>query len=927
MCPGGAPVPWGLNPEIDALVLRLRETVDRLASLTAADTVLDREGRTLLLPLGQERWRHEEAARQSAILDALPANIALLDAESRIVSVNAAWRKFARSNAFVGAGCGVGADYLAICLKVRGDQAADAIRVAAGIRAVLSGETRSFSIDYPCHSPTQHRWFQLLVTPLDEGRGHGAVVMHLDVTERREAASQRQASEQRFLQMADNIRDMFFLQEIDSGRMLYVSPAYAEIWGRSCESLYAKPDSWEDAIDPADRGAIRLQLRKGMPAVRLDLDFRVIRPDGSVRWVSARIFPVKDESGRLVRTAGIVTDVTERKRAEERIRRLNRVLAVLSGINGVIVRVRDRDELFREACRIAVEAGAFKLAWIGAIDPKTLEGSIAAWQGVEADYIDKIRLSARDDAVEKDRPASRAAREGRPVICNDLLTDPAVAQFRHELLAQGYRSLGCFPLAPQGNPEAVLVLLSADPEAFDEDEVKLLTELASDISFALDHIEKARALDYLAFYDVLTGLANRTLLLDRMTSIIRGAAAGEGRLAVFLFDLQRFRHVNDSLGRSAGDALLKQVAGWLTRNSGDSNWVARVGADRFAVVLPDMADEAGAAAYIEKTMDAMLARPFHLNDSVLRVATKVGIALFPDHGGDADTLLRHAEAALRSAKASGERSLFYTPGMTAAAAGRLTLETQLRQALERDEFVLHYQPKADLASGQLTGAEALIRWNDPGEGLVPPNRFIPMLEETGLIVDVGRWALRQAIEDTLRWRAAGLPALRVAANVSALQLRGRGFVTELKNFLSIDPQAAAGLELEITESVIMEDLRNNVASLQAVRAMGVTIAIDDFGTGFSSLSYLAKLPLDSLKIDRSFVLGMSTGPEGLALISTIVGLAHSLRLSAVAEGVETEDQARLLRLLNCDQMQGNLFGLPVPAAAFEARFVKGAAAV
>jgi diguanylate cyclase (GGDEF)-like protein/PAS domain S-box-containing protein len=649
MGPGSAPVPWGRSPEIDDLTLRLRETLDRLASLTAADAVLDREGRMLLLPEGQARLRQEEAHRQAAILDALPANIALLDAEGRVVSVNEAWRQFARANAFVDPALGLGMNYLDICAKVRGDHAVDARRVADGIRAILAGESDSFSIDYPCHSPTERRWFLLLVTPLAEGEVRGAVVMHLDVTEQRRVSGEWRASELRFRQMADNIREAFFLQDIDSGGMLYVSPAYAEIWGRSCESLYAKPDSWRDAIAPEDRDAMQEKLRRGMPADRLDLDFRILRPDGAVRWVSARIYPIRDDQGRLVRTAGIVADVTERMRAEERVRRLNRVLAVLTGINTVIVRVHDRDELFREACRLAVDAGAFKLAWIGTIDPQSLEGAVVAWHGVETEYIEKIRLTARDDAVERDRPASRAVREARPVICNDLATDPAVAPFRDDLLRQGYRSMGCFPLSPAGRPEAVLVLLSADSAAFDDDEVKLLTELASDISFALDHIEKAHALDYLAYYDVLTGLANRTLLLDRMSNHLRGVDADVRKLAVFMFDLQRFRHVNESLGRSAGDALLKQVAGWLTRNAGDANWVARISADRFAVVLPDIADEAAATAYIEKTMDAMMARPFHLNDAVLRVAAKVGIALFPDHGADADTLLRHAEAALRGA--------------------------------------------------------------------------------------------------------------------------------------------------------------------------------------------------------------------------------------------------------------------------------------
>ena len=327
------------------------------------------------------------------------------------------------------------------------------------------------------------------------------------------------------------------------------------------------------------------------------------------------------------------------------------------------------------------------------------------------------------------------------------------------------------------------------------------------------------------------------------------------------------------------------------------------------------------ARLLEKTMEALLEHPFRLNDAVFRIAAKVGVALFPDDGADADTLFRNAEAALKKAKASGERYLFYTQKMTEAVAGKLTLENQLRQALDKGEFVLHYQPKVNLASGKLTSAEALIRWNDPRTGLVPPGRFIPILEETGLIHEVGRWALRKAIEDYLRWRAAGLAAVRIAVNVSPLQLRNRGFIAEIEQAIGIDAHAAAGLELEITESLIMEDVKHSIASLQAIRAMGVTIAIDDFGTGFSSLSYLAKLPVDTLKIDRSFVIDMTAGPEGLALVSTIINLAHSLKLKVVAEGVETEEQSRLLRLLNCDEMQGFLFSKPVPGEIFETKFL------
>jgi EAL domain-containing protein (putative c-di-GMP-specific phosphodiesterase class I) len=297
------------------------------------------------------------------------------------------------------------------------------------------------------------------------------------------------------------------------------------------------------------------------------------------------------------------------------------------------------------------------------------------------------------------------------------------------------------------------------------------------------------------------------------------------------------------------------------------------------------------------------------------------VARFPDNGTDAGTLLANAETALKKAKAGGERFLFYKSAMTERVAGNLTLENQLRQALDLEQFVLHYQPKINLKSGLLSGAEALIRWNDPRTGLVPPGRFMPILEETGLIHDVGRWALRKALADYLRWRNMGLPAVRIAVNVSPLQLRNRGFVGEIEQATSIDPHAAGGLELEITESLIMEDVRYSIASLQMIRTMGVTIAIDDFGTGFSSLSYLAKLPVDTLKIDRSFVVDMTGGPQGLALVSTIVILAHALKLNVVAEGVETDEQSRMLRELGCDEMQGFLFSKAVPAEIFEATFL------
>jgi diguanylate cyclase (GGDEF)-like protein len=482
--------------------------------------------------------------------------------------------------------------------------------------------------------------------------------------------------------------------------------------------------------------------------------------------------------------------------------------------------------------------------------------------------------------------------------------------------------MSVIPLIISGQAVGTLALYAREINFFQKDEMKLLAELAGDIAYAIDHIDKQERLNYLAYYDVLTGLANRALFLERVTQYMGSANTGKHKLAIGLIDLERFKNINDSLGRPAGDSLLKQVAEWLTLFTHDTNLLARIDADHFAFVVPVIETNNNLARLVEKLMAAFQEESFDLNDSLFRIGIKIGIAVFPDDGDNVDTLFMNAEAALKKAKYGGDRYLFYTQKMNEAVADKLVLENQLRRAIDKEEFVLYYQPKVNLMSGKVTSAEALIRWNDPVTGLVPPGMFIPVLEETGLIFEVGRWALRQAIKDWLRWRNAGLllNSLRIAVNVSPLQLHSLNFIDEIKEVLSIDADAAAGLELEITESLIMQDIKNSTISLDAIRALGITIAIDDFGTGFSSLNYLSKLPVDTLKIDRSFVIEMEA-PEGLALVNTIIVMAHALKLKVVAEGVETDQQMRQLLSLHCDEMQGFLFSKPVPADIFEARFL------
>jgi diguanylate cyclase (GGDEF)-like protein/PAS domain S-box-containing protein len=604
-------------------------------------------------------------------------------------------------------------------------------------------------------------------------------------------------------------------------------------------------------------------------------------------------------------------ETAERSRAEAGVARLNRVYAVLSGINAVIVRVRTREELFAEACRIAVENGQFRMAWLGIVDRAQMQVRPVAWQGVGEDYIRLMPLGLADTGIEGQGLAGRAVMERKSIAVDDMTQDSRVL-LRKEALERGFRSLVMLPLIVAEEAVGVLALYASEVGFFDAEEMKLLHELAGDIAFALDHIEKASKLDYLAYYDALTGLANRSLLLERLAQRMRMAGPDGGKLALVVADIERLRTVNESLGRQAGDAVIRELAARLSRVA-DSSELARTSADHFVIVLPLVKGRSEAARRAERALHECLMEPFQVEQTELRIAARAGIALFPNDGIDAETLLRNAEAALRKAKDSGERHHFYTPALTERTAEQLSLENRLRQALEKEEFVLHYQPKVDIETRRIVGIEGLIRWQSPELGLVPPGKFIPLMEDTGLILEAGSWALRRAAVDHRNWVEQKLRAPRVAVNVSAIQLRQRGFVGEVEQAI-MEGVAPTGIDLEITESLLMEDVEANIRKLKEVRGLGVSIAIDDFGTGYSSLSYLAKLPVQTLKVDRSFIVAMLTDADTMTLVQTIISLAHSLRLKVVAEGVELEEQAKILRLLRCDEMQGYLFSRPVPFA-------------
>jgi len=666
--------------------------------------------------------------------------------------------------------------------------------------------------------------------------------------------------------------------------------------------------------------ALKLVLETGIPhAIEHGTwsgESAFLLPDGKEMPVLQVVIAHKRQDGSMEYLSTIARDITQRKASEARIARLNRIYAVLSGINTTIVRVREQDELFREACRIAVEHGGFTFAWIGKLDADSQQVTPVAQAGRDDGYLAQINLTSRENIPGNCALTALALTEAKPVICNDIAGDERMAAWSSEALSRGYRSVVVLPFMLEGKPVGVFVLYAAETGMFDEEEMRLLNEMAGDISFAIDNLKKEEKLNYLAYYDVITGLPNRTLFYDRLGQHLHDAQSGE-MIAVLAIDLERFRVINETFGRHAGDALLKQVAERLITMEVGADHLARISADCFALVLTNIREVADVVRFLENQVATALSTVFRLEGQFLRISVRTGIAVFPADGKDADTLFRNAEAALKKAKLSGDKYLFYTPALNARAAEKLTLENKLRRALEQEQLVLHYQPKVDLKSNQIVGLEALMRWNDPETGLVPPWKFIPLLEETGMIIEAGAWALARAMADYRDLQKKDLSPPRIAVNVSQVQLQRNDFVSMVERVVSGSGGVPGGLEIEITESLVMQDVEANILKLRAIREMGMEVAIDDFGTGYSSLSYIAKLPINALKIDRAFIINMTSSADDLSIISAIISLAHSLDLRVIAEGVETDEQAKLLRLLKCDEIQGFLFSPGVPIDQIE----------
>jgi diguanylate cyclase (GGDEF)-like protein/PAS domain S-box-containing protein len=715
--------------------------------------------------------------------------------------------------------------------------------------------------------------------------------------ELRRAEVELELARERLTSIFRSLRDVLWSVDAQTRRYIYVSPAAKDILGVDPEELLRRREVAEELIHPSDRPIAAQAWQRVEQDGEFDVDYRILRPGGTVRWINNRARLIRNAEGVPERIDGLARDITEQVEHRKRIARLSRIRELSSQINAALVRLRERQALFDEICRIAVNVGHFIGAHLGLFNAER-----------------KLEWVARSgtSGAQGRTIGGQAYRSAKPAVWNDVANDADVPD-RDRFLRRGIAAAGAFPLVVEGRVIGLLGLHASESGFFDHEEIRMLEELTANVSFALELLEKQDRILYLARYDALTGLPNRTLFHERLTQAIEAARGGKETIALLLVDLERFKAINDTLGQQVGDRVLRDVGKRLQDAAGDLHRVARLGANLFALMFQELR----AAEEVARRIETLFNAPFAVEGREVRLAAKAGIAVFPEDGGDADALFRNAEAALKRAKETGERYLFYAPEINARVSEQVELEHRLRKAVEQGELFLHFQPKFDLATRKIVGVEALMRWRAPDGGLVSPAKFVPVLEQTGLIFEAGQQVLAAAKRSYHLWKTRGLNAPRIAVNVSALQLRRKSFVADVRAALGDVEADGDGVDLELTESLLMTDVDESIRKLRELREIGLRMALDDFGTGYSSLAYLSKLPLDTLKIDRSFVHGMTEHADTTSIISTIISLAQGLRLKVVAEGVETEQQAQLLRLLRCDQVQGFLFSPPVPVEKIE----------
>ena len=610
----------------------------------------------------------------------------------------------------------------------------------------------------------------------------------------------------------------------------------------------------------------------------------------------------------------------EKARAESQKLRLTRMLSALSATNEAIVRATSRAELFELVCEAAASGGRFTVTSIALSKPDSEYLDVVAAAG-------PTRLSARlaTISVSEMQPEGRglcgqAMRSRQACIMNDYLADPDAEAFHHRARIDGTNSGASFPLLVQGTVVGVMSFMAIEKDTFTPEFAELLQRLVDNVSFALENFErvdeKAKAderIEYLASHDSLTQLPNREMFNGMLRRAIDAAAGNRRRFALLFIDLDRFKVINDSLGHDAGDMLLVEIGGRLRRALRSSDVVARLGGDEFVVILEQVAERPDVER-IAGDLLSILSQPLQLSGHECHTTASIGIAMYPTDGTDVQTLTKNADMAMYLAKEDGKNAFrFFTREFKTQSIEQLMLETALRRALERDQFTLHYQPKIDIASGQITGVEALLRWNHPDLGTVAPGQFIPLAEETGMIVPIGRWVLKEACAQNMAWQRRGLRPVTMAVNLSPRQFADVHLLRDIDEALVASGMSPVLLQLEVTESMVMRNVSRAIKVLDAIQRRGIRLAIDDFGTGYSSMSLMKQFPIDTIKIDRSFVRDLPVDSEDQAIAQAIISMGKALGMTVIAEGVETVEQEAFLRSHACDEMQGFLFSKPLPA--------------
>jgi diguanylate cyclase (GGDEF)-like protein/PAS domain S-box-containing protein len=684
--------------------------------------------------------------------------------------------------------------------------------------------------------------------------------------------------EERFRQIAENVREVFFMISAQTDEILYISPAYEEVWGRSCESLYENPESWLGAIHPEDSlqalATLETQFRTGD---EFHEEYRIVRPDGSIRWIWVRAFPITDAVGEVNRFVGIAEDITDRKQAEEAMRK--------------------SEEQFRLI---------FEMAPIG-MAITTLDGKLERVNQSLCDALgytteELISLTFAQIAHPEDREISIALEKQL------LQGQESTFQIEQRYLAKDAR--------------VVDTLLTV---TIVRDEHGNCLHFNNQIVDITERKKMERQLLYDALHDSLTGLPNRALFIDRLTQQLKKSKQQENyQFAVLFLDLDRFKVVNDSVGHLIGDLLLVEFARRLESCIRPTDTVARLGGDEFTILLENIKDVAETTIVAERIYE-VLTIPFQIKNYELFATTSIGIALSINGYEKPEDILRDADLTMYSAKEQGKaRYEVFDRSMHERAINRLQLETDLRWGLERREFLVYYQPITSLTTGKLAGFESLMRWQHPEKGLISPGDFIPVAEETGLIIPLGSWLLKESCRQLKSWQLKYPlhPNLKISVNLSAKQLTDVNLIEQIDRVLEETDLEGKYLKLEITESILMDNLDAATKMLLELRKRHIQLSIDDFGTGYSSLSYLHRFPVNTLKIDRSFINEMESKEENSAIVKAIVTLAHMLNMDVVAEGIETSSQLAQLKLLKCELGQGYLFSKPLSKEEVELLMAK-----